>query len=234
MALKLITEATFNDVKVLTEGKDPANRAYFIEGIFLQGNTKNHNGRIYPSDILEREIERYTKEHIAENRAFGELGHPSTPTINLDRVSHMIKNIARDGDTFTGKAKITQNLPMGQIVKGLIDEGAKLGVSSRGLGSLRETSTGMVVGNDFYFSTVDIVADPSAPNAFVQGIMEGREWVWDNGILREAAVSEIAKEVAAAHNPHVGQDERNRKLVESFERYMQALKTGVASKTIIR
>ena len=182
--MKLITEVV-EDILVESKVKD-----LFIEGIFLQSNVKNRNGRVYPTEVLEREVERYNENYIQKNRAFGELGHPEGPTINLERVSHMIKELKRDGDNFVGKAKIMTDTPYGAIVNNLIKEGASLGVSSRGMGSVKQSGGANVVQDDFYLTTAaDIVADPSAPNAFVEGIMEGREWVWDNGIIREAQIS---------------------------------------------
>jgi hypothetical protein len=191
--MKLITEVV-EDILVESKGKD-----LFIEGIFLQSNVKNRNGRVYPTEVLEREVERYNENYIQKNRAFGELGHPEGPTINLERVSHMIKELKRDGDNFVGKAKIMTDTPYGAIVNNLIKEGASLGVSSRGMGSVKQSGGANVVQDDFYLATAaDIVADPSAPNAFVEGIMEGREWVWDNGIIREAQISEYQDSLTKA------------------------------------
>lgn len=191
--MKLITEVV-EDILVESTGKD-----LFIEGIFLQSNVKNRNGRVYPTEVLEREVERYNENYIQKNRAFGELGHPEGPTINLERVSHMIKELKRDGDNFVGKAKIMTDTPYGAIVNNLIKEGASLGVSSRGMGSVKQSGGANVVQDDFYLATAaDIVADPSAPNAFVEGIMEGREWVWDNGIIREAQISEYQDSLTKA------------------------------------
>lgn len=182
--MKLITEVV-EEVKYIAEAKEGGGKNYFIEGVFMQGNLKNRNGRVYPVEVLDKEVARYNKEYIEKNRAYGELGHPAGPTINLDRVSHMIKELKRDGDNFVGRAKI-MDTPMGNIVKNLMDEGATLGVSSRGMGSLKPTRDGVQqVQSDFYLATAaDIVADPSAPDAFVNGIMEGVDWVWDNGILK--------------------------------------------------
>jgi hypothetical protein len=194
--MKLISEA-LQDVEFITE-EVSGQKQYFISGIFMQANQKNRNGRVYPSDILEREVKRYSDTYITSNRAFGELGHPDGPTINLDRVSHMIKELYRDGDNFIGKAKI-MDTPMGKIVKNLMDEGATLGVSSRGMGSLKQSQGVNVVQSDFYLSTAaDIVADPSAPDAFVDGIMEGKEWIWDNGVLKESAIGEYKKQIESA------------------------------------
>ena len=175
--MKLISE-TVEDVNYLIEDDDTGKKNYKIRGPFLQAEIKNRNGRIYPMHILEKEVGRYNKEYIQKNRAFGELGHPDGPTVNLERVSHMITNLHPDGTNFLGEAKVLDT-PYGKIVKNLIDEGAKLGVSSRGMGSLVPMRGAQVVKDDFYLATAaDIVADPSAPNAFVEGIMEGKEWVW--------------------------------------------------------
>lgn len=194
--MKLISEA-LQEVKFMTE-EVAGLKQYYISGIFMQANQKNRNGRVYPSDILEREVKRYSDTYITSNRAFGELGHPDGPTINLDRVSHMIKELYKDGDNFIGKAKI-MDTPMGKIVKNLMDEGATLGVSSRGMGSLKQSQGVNVVQSDFYLSTAaDIVADPSAPDAFVDGIMEGKEWIWDNGVLKESTIGEYKKIIESA------------------------------------
>jgi len=192
--MKLITEV-YETVEFLQEERD-GKKDYFIKGIFMQGNKKNRNGRVYPMEVLDREVERYNNEYISKNRAYGELGHPSGPSINLDRVSHMIKELYREGDNYIGKAKIMTETPMGQIVKNLMDEGATLGVSSRGMGSLKDRQGVAEVQKDFYLATAaDIVADPSAPDAFVEGIMEGKEWIWENGVIREADVNEIRQAI---------------------------------------
>jgi hypothetical protein len=189
--MKLITE-TINEIKILKEGAN-GEKGYFIEGIFLQGDIKNRNGRMYPVSILEKEVARYTKDFVSQNRAFGELGHPENPTVNLERVSHMIKELNRDGSNYVGKAKV-MDTPYGKIVKNLIDEGARLGVSSRGLGTLTEKNGMHVVNDDYKLSTAaDIVADPLAPDAFVRGIMEGKEWILENGIIKEKQVEEYKK-----------------------------------------
>ena len=183
--LKLISEE-IQDVEYITEQKQDGKKDYKLKGIFMQADIKNRNGRIYPMEVLEKEVRRYTKENIAQKRAFGELGHPEGPTINLERASHMITSLAPDGKNFIGEAKILKT-PMGKIVESLMDEGAKLGVSSRGMGSLNQKNGANYVRNDFYLATAaDIVADPSAPNAFVEGVMEGKDWVWNNGNLVEA------------------------------------------------
>jgi hypothetical protein len=181
--MKLISEE-ISQAEYLVEEKN-CKKEYKIKGIFLQSNVKNRNGRVYPKDILMKEVKRYNQEFINKNRAFGELGHPDGPTVNLERVSHMVKRLYPEGDNFIGEAKI-MNTPYGKIVKGLIDEGAQLGVSSRGMGSLEQRGGANYVKDDFYLATAaDIVADPSAPDAFVEGIMENKEWVWDNGVLVE-------------------------------------------------
>tara|TARA_Y100000590_G_scaffold178815_1_gene203998 strand:- start:251 stop:898 length:648 start_codon:yes stop_codon:yes gene_type:complete len=168
--------------ELLEEGNKP--KQYFIEGIFMQSEQKNKNGRIYPLEVLEKEVKRYVKEYVEPKRAFGELGHPDGPTVNLDRASHMITDLRKEGKNFVGRAKIL-GTPNGEIVKNLIDEGARLGVSSRGMGTLKPDKKAQIVQDDFYLATAaDIVADPSAPNAFVEGIMEGVEWIWDNGLLK--------------------------------------------------
>ena len=192
--MKLMCEVN-ESVNFLVEEKE-GKKNYFIEGIFMQADLPNRNGRMYRSDILEREVNRYNTEYVKENRAFGELGHPSGPNINLERVSHMTQKLVREGSNFVGKAKI-MDTPYGQIVKNLMSEGAKLGVSSRGMGSLVANREGInEVQDDFHLATAaDIVADPSAPDAFVRGIMEGVEWVWDNGILKAQKLEEMKKEI---------------------------------------
>ena len=190
--VKLISEAV-EEVEYITEEKDDGGKNYKIRGIFMQADIKNRNGRIYPMEVLEEEVKKYNKNFIEQKRAFGELGHPDGPTVNLERVSHMITSLKPDGKNFIGEAKI-MDTPMGKIVQNLMDEGAKLGVSSRGMGSLRQKGGANVVSDDFYLATAaDIVADPSAPNAFVEGIMEGKEWVWNNGALVEAHVADLKK-----------------------------------------
>ena len=183
--VKLISEE-IQDVEYITEQKENGKKNYKIKGIFMQADIKNRNGRIYPEQVLVKEVKRYNKDQINNNRAYGELGHPEGPTINLERASHMITSLVPDGKNFIGEAKILST-PMGEIVKNLLDDGAKLGVSSRGMGSLNQKNGANYVNGDFYLATAaDIVADPSAPNAFVEGIMEGKDWVWNNGSLVEA------------------------------------------------
>ena len=205
--MKLITEM-YDDFEILTEGKGKDMK---IKGVFMQAETKNRNGRVYPLDVLQKEVARYNKELVETKRAFGELGHPEGPTVNLDRVSHMIEELVPEGNNIIGKAKILDT-PNGKIVKELLNAGAKLGVSSRGMGTLEKRGQTNYVKDDFYLATAgDIVADPSAPKAFVEGIMEGKEWIWDNGILREAEVARIHR-VASAN-----------KQAEAFEMFLSKL-----------
>ena len=192
--VKLISEE-IQDVDYLVEETEGGKKDYKIKGIFMQADVKNRNGRVYPMEVLQKEVNRYNKEYIREKRAFGELGHPDGPTVNLERASHMITKLYPDGKNFIGEAKILKT-PMGEIVKSLMDEGAKLGVSSRGMGSLDQRNGANYVRNDFYLATAaDIVADPSAPNAFVEGIMEGKEWVWNIGSLVEAELERAKKRI---------------------------------------
>ena len=192
--VKLFSEAV-EEVEYICEQKENGDKNYKIKGIFMQADVKNRNGRVYPMEVLEREVAKYNKKFVNEKRAFGELGHPEGPTVNLERVSHMITSLKPDGKNFIGEAKI-MSTPMGEIVKNLMDEGAKLGVSSRGMGSLVQKNGANYVRDDFYLATAaDIVADPSAPNAFVEGIMEGKEWVWNNGLLQEQEVAELKDEM---------------------------------------
>ena len=189
--MKLITE-TIENVEVITEGKGDDKKVY-IEGVFLQSEIKNRNGRMYPFSVLEKEVERYNEEYVKTSRALGELGHPDGPTVNLDRVSHRITSLKAEGTNFLGRAQIL-NTPNGNIAKALLEEGVKLGVSSRGMGSIDKREDCGVVMDDFMLATAaDIVADPSAPDAFVNGIMEGKEWAWDNGILKETKVAKYQR-----------------------------------------
>jgi hypothetical protein len=194
--MKLISEE-ISDAQYIVE-ENNGNKNYKIRGVFLQTEIKNRNGRVYPKDILDKEVKRYNAEFINKKRAFGELGHPDGPTVNLERVSHMIMKLYPDGSNFIGEAKI-MNTPYGKIVKGLIDEGAQLGVSSRGMGSLEQRGGANYVKDDFYLATAaDIVADPSAPDAFVEGIMENKEWIWDNGVLVEKNIDAWKREIESA------------------------------------
>ena len=210
--MKLISEEVSN-AEYLIEEKN-GKKEYKIRGVFLQSNIKNRNGRVYPKDILMKEVKRYNKEFINKNRAFGELGHPDGPTVNLERVSHMVNKLYPDGDNFIGEAKI-MDTPYGKIVKNLIDEGAQLGVSSRGMGSIIQRNGANYVKDDFYLATAaDIVADPSAPEAFVEGIMEGKEWVWDNGLLIEKDVEAWKMEMMRAKKREL--EEQKLKIFDSF------------------
>ena len=193
-SVRLFSEQV-EEVEYITEAKEDGKKNYKIKGVFMQADIKNRNGRVYPEEVLAKEVSKYNKNFIKENRAFGELGHPDGPTVNLERVSHMITSLKQEGKNFIGEAKI-MSTPMGEIVKNLMDEGAKLGVSSRGMGSLDQKNGANYVRDDFYLATAaDIVADPSAPNAFVQGVMEGKEWVWNNGSLVEAHVADLRKKL---------------------------------------
>ena len=193
--MKLIPEHFSDDVEYITEQDDNGKKKFALKGIFMQAEIKNRNGRVYPFEVLNKEVERYNKEFIEQNRAYGELGHPDGPTVNLDKVSHMVTSLKPDGKNFIGEAKV-MSTPMGEIVKNIMDDGGKLAVSSRGMGSLTKKNGANYVNDDFYLATAaDIVADPSAPNAFVQGIMEGKEWVWNNGMILEQDVAEIKDEM---------------------------------------
>jgi hypothetical protein len=216
--MKLIREE-IEQVEVIVEERN-GKKNMFIEGIFLQGDLKNRNGRMYPMETLRREVQRYSENHIHAGRALGELGHPDGPTVNLDRVSHKIVSLKENGNNFIGKAKILST-PMGKIAESLISEGVKLGVSSRGIGSLKQTREGVnVVGDDFMLSTAaDIVSDPSAPDAFVEGIMEGKDWVWDGGILREAQVAKTYKYI----NTLVDQKQLDEKKLDIFNSFLNSL-----------
>tara|TARA_Y100000034_G_scaffold88031_1_gene105608 strand:- start:94 stop:744 length:651 start_codon:yes stop_codon:yes gene_type:complete len=213
--MKLISEEASN-IEFLTETTKKGGKNYFIEGIFMQANTKNRNGRIYPQEILQKEAKRYNTEFIQKKRAFGELGHPDGPTVNLERVSHMIEELQEVEQNFMGRAKILDT-PYGKIVKNLIDEGARLGVSSRGMGSLKPVKDGIQeVQGDFYLATAaDIVADPSAPDAFVAGIMEGKEWIWDNGLLKETKIQEYKNQIEKA-----SRKSREHTLTKAFEDFI--------------
>jgi len=193
----LFTEHTEDNIQTLTEDAGGGKKNYYIRGIFMQSEQVNKNGRIYPSAIMEREVEKYNNDYIKTNRSLGELGHPQGPSLNLDRISHLIKEMKMDGNTVYGKAKILDT-PYGNIVKNLIDEGVRLGVSSRGMGSLKQVNGVNEVQDDFNLATVDIVADPSAPNAFVNGIMEGKEWVWNNGVLAERHIASYKNTIKKA------------------------------------
>ena len=216
--MRLIKE--FNqDIKYLTEETSNKNKPnVFIEGVFLQSDLKNKNGRIYPREIMQREVARYVKENITTKRAYGELGHPDGPTVNLDRVSHMITSLREDGNNYIGRAKV-MDTPMGKIVKELISEGAQLGVSSRGLGSLKERNGINEVQDDFMLATAaDIVADPSAPDAFVSGIMEGKEWIFVNGKWTEQDIDEAKATISSANSAHLEEEK-----LQVFNNFLQKL-----------
>ena len=215
--MKLICEVN-EELETLVEANGDS-KNHYIKGVFLQAEQKNRNGRIYPMETMKKEVNRYNRQYVQTNRAFGELGHPDGPTINLERVSHMIKELHEDGNNFIGKAKV-MDTPYGKIVKNLIDEGAKLGVSSRGMGSLKTQSGSQVVQDDFHLATAaDIVADPSAPQAFVEGIMEGKEWIWDNGILKEAEVAEIKSDIEKSYSNKYS----NNADIIAFEKFLSKL-----------
>jgi hypothetical protein len=215
--MKLIREEIETAKVTITEGKN-GRKNHFIEGVFLQGEIKNRNGRMYPISTLQREAKNYNTKYIEKGRALGELGHPDGPTINLDRVSHLITSLKQEGNNYVGKARLLDT-PMGNIAKNLIDEGVKLGVSSRGLGTIRERDGVKVVMDDFMLATAaDIVADPSAPDAFVNGIMEGREWIYNNGAVQEQTVEQIKKRI---DNAALNQMEQVK--LSAFNQYMQSL-----------
>mgnify|MGYP001207068448 FL=1 len=215
--MKLISEQ-IEGIEYITEEKDDGEKSYKIKGVFMQSEVKNRNGRVYPFEVLNKEVKRYNKEYIDEKRAFGELGHPDGPTVNLERASHMITALYPKDKNFIGEAKILKT-PMGEIVKNLMDEGAKLGVSSRGMGSLEQKNGANYVKDDFYLATAaDIVADPSAPNAFVEGIMEGKEWVWNNGALVEEELIRMKKRI----NEKVRKRHANQNALE-FAKFLKLL-----------
>ena len=216
--MKLIAEFTDNKLEVLTERTERGGKNHFIEGVFMQSETKNRNGRIYPKSVMERAVDRSVTEQVKTGRAFGELNHPEGPNINLDKVSHIIEKLDWSGNDVVGKARILET-PMGQIVKGLLDGGVRLGVSTRGMGSLEERNGTMFVKDDFILSTVDIVQDPSAPTAFVNGIMEGVEWVWNNGIIQPQVIEKMETEIKKA--PRSGLYEAQ---VREFKNFLSLLK----------
>jgi len=214
--MKLITEM-IEDVQYLIEEDGDGKKNHFIQGVFMQAEQKNRNGRVYKRGILENEVKRYNESFVRKNRALGELNHPQGPTVNLDRVSHMIKDLRFEGNDCIGKAKLLDT-PMGNIAKNLVKEGAQLGVSSRGMGSLEEKNGVNYVKDDFMLSAVDIVADPSAPNAFVNGIMEGKEWIWDNGVIREKEIHEYHQMIQKA-----SRRELEEKALFAFKDFMSKL-----------
>ena len=218
--MKLISEYTESNIEFIVEDKENGKgKKYIIEGIFAQANTKNRNGRIYPTEVMESAVGKYVNDQVSKGRAVGELNHPEGPTVNLDKVSHKIENLEMKGNDVVGRATILET-PMGQIVKGLLDGGVKLGVSTRGMGSLENRGTAMVVKPDFLLNAVDIVQDPSAPSAFVNGVMEGVEWVWNNGMIEAQAIEKIETEIKKA--PRAGLYETE---VREFKNFLSLLKS---------
>ena len=214
--MKLITES-IEDIQILEEETN-GKKVLYIEGVFLQADIKNRNGRVYPFNVLEREVTRYNESYVAAGRALGELGHPDGPTVNLDRVSHKIVSLKAEGSNFIGKAQIL-NTPMGGIAKSLLESGVKLGVSSRGMGSIEEKNGANYVRDDFMLATAaDIVADPSAPDAFVNGIMEGKEWVWENGIIKEVNIAKYHRYISESTRKNL--EERS---LKAFSHFLQSL-----------
>ena len=219
--MKLISEYTESNIEVIVEAaKDGKGKKYIIEGIFAQANTKNRNGRIFPTEVMESAVGKYVGDQVSKGRAVGELNHPEGPTVNLDKVSHKIENLEMKGDDVVGKATILET-PMGQIVKGLLDGGVKLGVSTRGMGSLENRGNAMVVKPDFLLNAVDIVQDPSAPSAFVNGVMEGVEWVWNNGIIEAQAIEKIETEIKKAPRADLYETQ-----VSEFKNFLSLVKSN--------
>ena len=216
--MKLIAEFTDHNIEFLTEKSENGSKRHFIEGVFMQSEEKNRNGRIYPKAIMEKAVDRYVTDQVKTGRAVGELNHPEGPTINLDKVSHIIEKLDWSGNDVVGKARILET-PMGNIVKGLLDGGVRLGVSTRGMGSLEERNGVMFVKDDFHLSTVDIVQDPSAPTAFVNGIMEGVEWVWNNGIIQSKVIERMETEIKKAPRSNLYEVQ-----VREFKNFLSLLK----------
>ena len=217
--MKLIAEYTENNLEVLTEQNDNGEKTYAIEGIFMQAETKNRNGRIYPREVMNKAVGKYINEQVSKGRAVGELNHPDGPTVNLDKVSHKIENLQWEGNDVVGKATILET-PMGKIVKGLLDGGVSLGVSTRGMGSLKNGNDAMVVQPDFMLNAVDIVQDPSAPSAFVNGVMEGVEWVWNNGIIEAQTIEQMETEIKKTPRSDLYETQ-----VREFKNFLSLLKT---------
>ena len=215
--MKLITEYVEQNIETICEQKKDGSRDYFIEGVFMQSNKKNRNGRIYEKASLEKAVDKYVTEQVKTGRAVGELNHPEGPTVNLDKVSHKITDLHWQGNDVVGKASILKT-PMGKIVEGLLEGGVKLGVSSRGMGSLVQKNGASYVGDDFMLATVDIVQDPSAPSAFVNGVMEGVEWVWDNGLIRQQDIEEIETEIKRAPSKNLHEAE-----IRAFKNFLSKL-----------
>ena len=218
--MKLITEYTTNDVQCIVEKKEDGSKNFVIEGVFAQAEQKNRNGRIYPKAIMEKAVGKYVKEQVSQKRAVGELNHPDGPTVNLDKVSHLITDLRFEGNDVVGKAQILDT-PMGQIVKGLLEGGVQLGVSTRGMGSLEQRDGAMYVRDDFILNTVDIVQDPSAPGAFVNGVMEGVEWVWNNGVIEPQVIEEMETEIKSAPKRHLYETQ-----VREYKNFLSLLKSN--------
>ena len=219
--MKLIAEYIENDLEVITEAKENGEKTYAIEGVFAQAEQKNRNGRVYPRPIMENAVGKYVKEQVSQKRAVGELNHPEGPTVNLDKVSHLITDLKFEGNDVIGKASILDT-PNGKIVKGLLDGGVKLGVSTRGMGSLENRNGTMFVKDDFILNTVDIVQDPSAPAAFVNGIMEGVEWVWNNGVIEPQEIEKMETEIKKAPRADLYETQ-----VREFKNFLSLLKSNV-------
>jgi len=219
--MKLIAEYTDQNLEVLTEAKKDGSKKYSIEGVFMQAESKNRNGRIYPRGVMESAVNKYTEEQVSKGRAVGELNHPEGPTVNLDKVSHKIDSLNWKGNDVVGKATIL-NTPMGKIVEGLLDGGVKLGVSTRGMGSLQRDKDAMVVKPDFMLNAVDIVQDPSAPSAFVNGVMEGVEWIWNNGIIEAQTIEQMETEIKKAPRANLYETE-----VREFKNFLSLLKNKI-------
>jgi hypothetical protein len=218
--MKLITEYTTNDVQCIVEKKEDGEKNFVIEGVFAQAEQKNRNGRIYPKAVMEKAVGKYVKEQVSQKRAVGELNHPEGPTVNLDKVSHLITDLKFEGNDVVGKAQILDT-PMGKIVKGLLEGGVQLGVSTRGMGSLEQRNGAMYVRDDFLLNTVDIVQDPSAPGAFVNGIMEGVEWVWNNGVIEPQVIEEMETEIKSAPKTHLYETQ-----VREYKNFLSLLKSN--------
>jgi len=216
--MKLISEYTEDNLEVLTEARKDGGKSYSIEGVFMSAEQKNRNGRIYPKDVMEGAVNKYNVEQVQKGRAVGELNHPEGPTVNLDKVSHKIESLDWQGNDVVGKATILET-PMGQIVKGLLEGGVKLGVSTRGMGSLQRSNDAMIVKGDFLLNAVDIVQDPSAPSAFVNGVMEGVEWVWNNGIIEPQAIEKMETEIKKAPRADLYEAQ-----VREFKNFLSLLK----------
>ena len=219
--MKLIAEYNENNIECIVEAKEDGSKDHFIEGVFMQSEQKNRNGRIYPKAIMEKAVDKYVKEQVKTKRAVGELNHPDGPTVNLDKVSHLIESLDWDGNDVVGKARILET-PMGNIVKGLLDGGVQLGVSTRGMGSLEQRNGVMYVKDDFMLNTVDIVQDPSAPTAFVNGIMEGVEWVWNNGIVEAQVIEKMETEIKKAPRADLYETQ-----VREFKNFLSLMKHKV-------